>query len=118
MTAGLAVGCDNNVSRILYLVSPDPVPATVDASSVPLLLYVCDKLFPDAPPAAVSFAIVSVTPSPQSTENVQEATVFVVLFCKKTVLPLSAVVIALPPFLVALFLIAKATAGAAVATVI
>ena len=76
-----------------------------------------DRLLPDAPPAAESLATVSVWPSPQSTEYVQSDTEFEVLFCRNTVSPVSAVVITLPPSLVAEVLIANAATGAADATV-
>ena len=81
--AGSADECDNSVSLILYLVSPEPVPATVDPSSPPEFVYVCANLLPLTPPSALSLAIVSVVPSPQSTEYVTVAPpVFVVVFCR------------------------------------
>ena len=70
------------MSLILYLVSPGPVPATDESSADELFVYVCANLAPLAPPAAVSFAMESDVPSPQSTSNVQLETVFVVVLSR------------------------------------
>src|SRR5210317_1333743 len=101
ITAGLAVECVSSLRRIAYLVSPAPVPATVDPSSPLAFVKVWarrDPPFPIAPPATPSPLIVSSVPSPQSTSYVTVAPdVFVQLFCRYTVSPVSAVVIGEPP---------------------
>ena len=58
----------------------------------------CANLAPSTPPALPFAEIVSVTPSPQSIENVAVTpVVFVVVFFKYTVEPKFAFVIAEPP---------------------
>ena len=107
------MGCVSNLNLIAYLVSPAPVPATVDPSSPDAFVYVCASLAPPCPPATVLLDIASSVPSPQSTSNVLVAAVFVVLFCRYTVAPVSAVVIGAPPDAAAYM--ANCTTGAAVA---